>query len=67
VRTAETWQVRKSVEQLQSAAATMCIPGLGSDFLLVMVGLSDQCWLSLLDALALVGHWLAFRIILCHG
>jgi hypothetical protein len=42
VRTAETGQVRKSREQLQSAAAAICIPGLGSEFLLVMVGLYDQ-------------------------
>jgi hypothetical protein len=47
VRTAETGQVRKSGEQLQPTAAAICIPGLGSDFLLVMVGLSDQSWLSL--------------------
>jgi hypothetical protein len=67
VRTAETGQVRKSGEQLQSTAAAICILGLGSDFLLVMVGLSDQSWLSLLDALALVGYWFASRIILCQG
>jgi hypothetical protein len=67
VRTAETGQVRKSGEQLQPTAATICIPGLGSDFLLVMVGLSDQSWLSLLGALALVGYWFSSRIILCQG
>jgi hypothetical protein len=63
VRTVETGQVLKSGEQL----AAICIPGLGSDFLLVMVGLSDQSWLSFLDALALVGYWFASRIILCQG
>jgi hypothetical protein len=47
VCTAETRQMRKSGEQLQSTAASICILGLGSDFLLVMVGLSDQSWLSL--------------------
>jgi hypothetical protein len=67
VRTAETGQVRKSGEQLQPTAAAICIPGLGSDFLLVMVGLSDQSWLSFLGALALVGYWFASRIILCQG
>jgi hypothetical protein len=47
VRTAGTGLVRKSGEQLQPAAAAIWFPGLGSDFLLVMVGLSDQSWLSL--------------------
>jgi hypothetical protein len=56
VRTAETGQVRKFGEQLQPTTIAICIPGLGSNFLLVMVGLFDQCWLSLLDALALVGY-----------
>jgi hypothetical protein len=49
-------QVHKSGEQLQPTTAAICIPGLGSDFLLVMVGLSDQSWLSFLDALTLVGY-----------
>ena len=65
MRTIETGQVRKSGEQLQQA--TICIPGLGSDFILVIVGFSDQSWLSLLDAIALVGYWFAFGIILCQG
>jgi hypothetical protein len=48
VCTIETGQVCKSGEQLQlTAATTICIPGLGLNFLLVMVGLSDQSWLSL--------------------
>jgi hypothetical protein len=47
VRTIETGQVRKSGEQLQPTATAICIRVLGSDFLLVMVGLSDQSWLSL--------------------
>ena len=67
MRTAETGQVRKSGEQLQSIVAAICILGLGSDFLLVMVGLSYQSWLSLLGALALVGYWFASGIILCQG
>ena len=65
--TAETGQVRKSREQLQPTVAAICIPGLGSDLLLVMVGLSYQSWLSLLDALALVGYWFASGIILWQG
>jgi hypothetical protein len=59
--------VRKFGEQLQPATVAIYIPGLGSDFILVMVGLSDQSWLSLLDALTLVGYWFASRIILCQG
>jgi hypothetical protein len=50
-----------------TAGNYLCIPGLGSDFLLVMVGLSDQSWLYLFDALALVGYWFASEIILCQG
>ena len=72
--TTETGLVCKSGEQLQPAAAAIWFPGLGSNFLLVMVGLllvmvglSDQSWLSLLDALALVGYWFASRIILYQG
>ena len=53
--TAETGQVHNSREQLRPTATKICIPSLGSDFLLVMVGLSDQSWSSLLGALALVG------------
>jgi hypothetical protein len=47
VHAAETGQVCKSGEKLQPTAAAICIPGLGSDFLLVMVGHFDQSWLSL--------------------
>jgi hypothetical protein len=50
-----------------TATTAICILDLGSDFLLVMVGLFDQSWLSLLGALALVGYWFAFRIILFQG
>jgi len=53
VRTAETGQVWGVVA---AATTAICILGLGSDFLLVMVGLSDQSRLSLLGALALVGY-----------
>jgi hypothetical protein len=67
VHTTESGQVCKSGKQLQPTAAAICIPGLGLDFLLVMVGLSDQTWLCFLDALALVGYWFASRIILCQG
>jgi hypothetical protein len=67
VRTAETGQVRKFGEQMQPVAATICIIVLGSDFMLVMVGLSYQSWLSFLDALTLVGYWFSFGIILCQG
>jgi hypothetical protein len=67
VCTTETGQVRKYGEQRQLTTVAICIPGLGPDFLLVMVGLSNQCRLSLLDALALVGYWFASRIILCQG
>jgi hypothetical protein len=65
MRTAETGLVRKSGEQLQPAAVAIWFPGLGSDFLLVMVGLSDQSWLSLCISLG----WLLFAsgIILCQG
>ena len=59
--------MRKSGEQLQPTSATIWFLGLGSDFLLVMVGLYDQSWLSFLDALALVGYWIASGIILCQG
>jgi hypothetical protein len=45
--TVETGQVCKSREQLQPAATAICIPGLGSNFLLVVVGISYQSWLSL--------------------
>jgi hypothetical protein len=45
--TAETGLVRKFGEQLQSAAVAIWFLGLDSDFLLVMVGLSDQSLLSL--------------------
>jgi hypothetical protein len=50
-----------------TATIAICILDLGSDFLLVMVGLFDQSWLSLLGALALVGYWFSFRIILFQG
>jgi len=60
--------------QVRGVAATattaICILDLGSEFLLVMVGLFDQSWLYLLGALALVGYWFAFGIIrfgLCLG
>jgi hypothetical protein len=47
VRTAETGQVRNSREKLQPTTAAICIFGLGLDFLLLIVGISDQSWLSL--------------------
>jgi hypothetical protein len=47
VRPAETRQVYKSREQLQLIATAIYISGLGSNFLLVMVGLSYQSWLYL--------------------
>jgi hypothetical protein len=50
-----------------TATTAICILDLGSDFLLVMVGLFDQSWLSLLGALALVGYWFSFGIILFQG
>jgi len=50
-----------------TATTAICILDLGSNFLLVMVGLFDQSWLSLLGALALVGYWFAFGIILFQG
>jgi hypothetical protein len=59
--------VHKSREQLQPTTTAIYIPGLGSDFLLVMVGLFDQPWLSLLGALALVGYYFSFGIILFQG
>jgi hypothetical protein len=49
------------------ATTAICILDLGSDFLLVMVGLFDQSWLSFLGALALVGYWFSFGIILFQG
>jgi len=49
-----------------TATIAICILDLGSNFLLVMVGLFDQSWLSLLGALALVGYWFASEIILCQ-
>jgi hypothetical protein len=64
VHTTETGQVCKSGELTSTA---IFIPSLGSNFLLVMVGISDQSWLSFLGALALVGYWFASRIILCQG
>jgi hypothetical protein len=67
VCTVETGQVRKSGEQLQPTTTVIWILGLGSDFLLVLVGLSNHSWLSLLDALPLVGYWFASGIILCQG
>ena len=65
--TAKTGQVCKSGKQLQPAATAIFILGLGSDFLLVMVGFSYQSWLSLFDALAMVGYWFSSGIILCQG
>jgi hypothetical protein len=50
-----------------TATTAICILDLGSNFLLVMVGLFDQSWLSLLGALGLVGYLFAFRIILFQG
>jgi len=50
-----------------TTTTAICILDLGSDFLLVMVGLFDQYWLSLLGALALVSYWFAFGIILFQG
>jgi hypothetical protein len=44
---AGTELVRKYGEQLQPTAVAIWFLGLGSDFLLVMVGLFDQSWLSL--------------------
>jgi hypothetical protein len=67
VHTTETGQVHKSGEQLQLTATTIHILGLGLNFLLVMVGISDQSWLSFLDVLAMVGYWFASEIILCQG
>jgi hypothetical protein len=67
VCTTETGQVRKSGEQLQLTTIAICIPGLGSYLLLVMVGIYNQSWLSFLDALAVVGYWFSSGIILCQG
>jgi hypothetical protein len=50
-----------------TATNAICILDLGSDFLLVMVGLFDQSWLYFIGALALVGYWFAFRIIIFQG
>jgi hypothetical protein len=47
VCTARTGLVHKSGEQLQPTIVAIWFPGLCSDFLLVMVGLSDQSWLYL--------------------
>jgi hypothetical protein len=59
--------VRKYGEKLQPAAVAICFPRLGSEFLLVMVGLFYQYWLSLLGALALLGNWFSSGIILYQG
>jgi hypothetical protein len=47
VCTVGTRLVCKSGEKLHSAAAPIWFPCLGSNFLLVMVGIANQSWLSL--------------------
>jgi hypothetical protein len=59
--------MHKFGEELQSAATKICMHVLGSKFLLAMVGLSHQYWLSFLDALALVDYWFYSGIILYQG
>jgi hypothetical protein len=57
VCTVGTRLVSKSGDQLQLASATIWFSSLGSNFLLVMVGLSDQSWLYLCISLG----WLLVR------
>jgi hypothetical protein len=47
VRTEKIGQLSKTGEQLQPTTTAICIYGLGSNLLLVMVGIFYQSWLSL--------------------
>jgi hypothetical protein len=63
----KNWASVQVLGLVAAATTAICILDLGSDFLLVMVGIFYHSWLSLFGALALVGYWFSSEIILCQG